>query len=148
MLCVIEYFEGQVSVSLYDNGDIEIIKNKGEKAWRYQNNFWDWLKKKISYDSEEISLVVISNMDEEFSIDKSLKLSKEHYLMKYKDIFHELNNKKGDDGKLYFYPKIDEKEFIDGVDKNSNNSRQKIIVEKGSIADYFMQKTQGYQKED
>ena len=77
MLYLINYVDEEISVSFYGQKSFEILKNKGENRWQYQDNFWNWFKNKISYDNEEISFIIITNS--EFSIDKDIILSKQHY---------------------------------------------------------------------
>jgi len=55
------------NISIYEevDGDIEALKNKGEKEQAYEPKiFWSWWKKKISYDYEEVSFFIVTDREE------------------------------------------------------------------------------------
>ena len=144
MLYVINYLDEEISVSFYGEKSFETLKNKGENRWQYQDNFWNWFKNKISYDNEEISFIIITNS--EFSIDKDILLSKQHYIINNRGILNNILSEIGNN-QIYFYPEIEDEEFINETVEDTIKEVKTKVVPKGTLAEYFIKKTTKY-KED
>ena len=83
---LIRYFDSYISVQEEEvEGEFVSLKKFGEKHFKYDNNFWQWFKKKIGYDNEPLSFDVISDV-EDFTIDSEINvvefnLSKEEIIL-------------------------------------------------------------------
>jgi len=76
---LIKYINNQISTYEILSTDIDIIMYQGEERQKYNHNaFWKWFKRKIEYEDETLSFVVI--YDKELAIDDSIKISTHHHL--------------------------------------------------------------------
>jgi len=76
---LIKYINNQISTYEIISTDIDIMMYQGEEKQKYNHNaFWEWFKRKIEYEDEALSFVMI--YDKELTIDDSIKISTNHHL--------------------------------------------------------------------
>ncbi|MDQ6962435.1 MAG: hypothetical protein Q9M28_07915, partial [Mariprofundaceae bacterium] len=68
---------GDTLVREYEDQTFKVLRNKGETTWKYENDaiFWEWFKKKIEYQDEELVLLVITDR-EDFVLDEHINIAK------------------------------------------------------------------------
>jgi len=72
----IKVFDGMVQV--FDLAQREHIKNNGEQVWLYEKDgFWDFFRKKIAYDGESLSFLILTDQ-QDLPIPTSILLSQKN----------------------------------------------------------------------
>ena len=71
-LYIIKFIKEFISVFDYKRGFY--IKFEGEQTFKFDDNFWEWFKRKIEYDNEILCFVVVTDK-ENFEIDNSIKIA-------------------------------------------------------------------------
>jgi len=149
---LIHLVKNQISVSEYDNGILSTLKNKGEIKSDYnETKFWIWFKKKIEYDNEALSFVVITD-DKEFNIpqDSEITISEVNKISQNQDI--------KDISKGYFilsFPKRDNSSEVIASASPYNEVKAideaKAIIsdnnKSNSLVNAFRKQTKGYRND-
>jgi len=73
---LIIYIKNKIEVSEYiDNKRLEKLRYRAEIKQNYdETEFWKWFKKKIDYDNEELSFIVITD-EKDFNIPQNSKIT-------------------------------------------------------------------------
>ena len=126
-------------ISLYDFSNECFLKKGGESKWCYDETFWDWFIEKITYQNEELSFVIATDIDD-FKIPKSIKIAKNNQIKKdaYKEFIGQF------DFKIYTIPKINYKVNLIHKKKRPNSID---ISEKNVTVKYYKKKTKEYEGE-
>ncbi len=149
----IRYIKNRIEVSKYINNNLETLKYLGETEQEYnKTKFWIWFKKKIEYEDEELSFVVVTD-NKEFNIpqDSGITISAINKISQNQDINKHIRNI----SKGYFilsFPKRDNKLLQKSSDVTASASpfnEVKIIVsnKSNSLANAFRKQTRGYKDE-
>jgi len=120
---VIYLIGGYVSVYRLDDGSMVPLRYEGEERFLYSDDFWKWFKKKIDYNNEELSFVVVS--DVEFEIPGDIVIAKKSSFDKM-PVLREYKNTK-----IFTFPKIEQTE----IKKVLKRDKRKGLV------DFFVDKT-------
>ena len=143
----------------------ELLKDNGNVFKEYDENYWEWWKKKVSYFDEKCDILIIYSDDLE--IDNSLNQGKNKEWNSF-DIIHSLDELKKV-GISLEYDSYDEKnqilrleidgkikEFgvnkkikfsIEEKKKKITKKKEEIIISapKGSLADYYRSQTKSFE---
>ena len=106
----------------------QTLKKEGEKVFEFEPSFWEWFKDKIDYNNEELSFVVITDID--FEIDNSIKISKTSRFETFPKISTYKNSK------ILTFPKLEKK--IKKILKSSNEY---------TVLDIFIEESQKYKNQ-
>ena len=73
---LLKYVNTHISIAEYEDEDDKFIplSKKGEESWHYDSSFWEWFKKKIEYDDEELSFIIVTDK-QDFSIPASSQIT-------------------------------------------------------------------------
>ena len=80
MKFILKIKNGFVEVSECVGDEIEILKREGEKRQIFNSEFWEWFRKKIEYENEEVSFLIKS--DVKVDIPKFFNISKKNLFSK------------------------------------------------------------------
>jgi len=109
MKFIIYFINGKIKI--YDDNRKIYIKFEGEEEFPFFSDFWDWFKKKIEYDNEKISFIIVCDkkitIPNDFNIAKKSAFEKIPTLLSYKNC------------EVLSFPKIVEKIEVKKVEKNS-----------------------------
>ena len=135
MFYLIKLKEHKVSLLEYDNetNSFKVLKKNGEEWQEFKKeSFWQWFKKKISYDNETVSFVVIS--DEELEIDSSINIAKIHFVETHRSIVKSLSKELLSGTKLYFVPMYD-------LEKQNITKKESSPPPNNSLSEYYTNRT-------
>ena len=72
---LIKYINDEISLFENNNGNLEILKNRGESAVSFHhNNFWEWFKTKTVYKDKLLSFIVLTDKDQ-FIVDDIINIA-------------------------------------------------------------------------
>ena len=140
MVYTIRCIKDNITIFSYGDGAFEPLRHKGENSQKFQaDTFWEWFEEKISYDDEAISFIIITDKKEfeipnHFKLDESFKLDKNlrEYINRYIQNYF-----------LLTQPTINITLETPKLDKTTTKKPPQKI-KKGSISEYYLNKTQTY----
>ena len=109
MLYLIKLLNQKISLSEYDSDTKSFLKiTKNGEVWQEFNesSFWKWFKKKLDYENEKLSFVIISDI-KNFTIDSTIELAKTNFIKNKQIISQLLTNEIVANTKFYFIPHVD-----------------------------------------
>jgi hypothetical protein len=114
----IRCFNSYISVKEEEiDGSFVSLKKFGEESFKFEDDFWQWFKKKIDYDNELLSFDVISDI-EDFTIDSEINVA-------------EFN--------------LSKEEIIEKKQLSTNKKHPKTPPKRESLSEYYANKTKLYQ---
>jgi hypothetical protein len=141
MLYLIKYVKNKIALLEYESDmkSFMPMKKNGEVWQEYEEEaFWQWFKKKIEYEGEALSFVIMSE-SEHFSISQTIQLSKRNFIQNRTDIYQLVLNEIASRTQLSFFPPIKQ------TMAKQRKSKKKSPPKKESLSEYYAQKTKRYQ---
>lgn len=145
---MITLIENRIQVSEYLDGDLTILKNRGEKEQNYnESKFWFWFKEKIEYENEKLSFVIVTD-NKEFIIPSftNIKLDEKNNL----DNDNYINNILSSISKgffVLFFPKKDTSTVNNKKKLEKAKEKEDKPISEDVLVDYFRKQTQGFKNE-
>jgi len=143
----IEYINDNIRVAEFIDNQFDILKNMGEESVLYDyDTFWSWWRKKIEYDNQEVSFIIITDK-KEFIIPNDIVISKENSFRK-----QEINklslNRLDSNLKIISIPQKEiDIEFKKDTTKKEIKKDKPIILDTKNLSQYFRKKTREYKNE-
>ena len=138
---VIYSFKENISVYEQISETLEPLKNKGEIEQKYNADlFWSWWKKKVEYQDEELSFIVITD-NKEFSIPDDICIADKNSLSQ--NIINDLLVKLPTNSKVLSFPKIENLKinYVKVEEAKEENIEIPINIASPSLATFFRNKT-------
>jgi len=138
---VIYSFKENISVYEQISETLEPLKNKGEIEQKYNADlFWSWWKKKVEYQDEELSFIVITD-NKEFSIPDDICIADKNSLSQ--NIINDLLLKLPTNSKVLSFPKIENLKINHVKVEESKEEKIEISINiaSPSLATFFRNKT-------
>ncbi len=138
---VIYSFNKKISIYEEIGETLEALKNKGELEQHYDANlFWNWWKKKVGYQDEEISFLVITD-NKEFSISDDIFIAHKNSLSQ--NIINDVLLRVPINSEVITFPKIENLEIDYTKVEDSKEEKVEIVrdIANPSLATFFRKKT-------
>ena len=138
---VIYSFKENISVYEQISETLEPLKNKGEIEQNYNTDlFWSWWKKKVEYQDEELSFIVITD-NKEFSIPNDICIADRNHLSL--NIMNDLLLTLPKNSEVLTFPKIEDLEvnYTKGEEFKQEKVEVSRIIKNPSLATFFRKKT-------
>jgi len=119
---VIYLIDRYISVYRFDDGNMIALRYEGEERFPYSDDFWEWFKKKIDYNNEELSFVVVS--DVEFEISGDIVIAKKSSFDEI-PVLREYKNTK-----IFTFPKIEQTEIKKVIKRDKGKGFVDFFVDK------------------
>jgi len=146
----IQSLNNRVSVSRIINGELEVIKIKGE-LYSPLSEFWSLFKQKIEYEVDELLAFVVLADDENFTIDSDIIIA-EQFVSSPDELEAFIFEKMSGDNHLLTYPKFDVNitKVIANTATKVQASEPELEQELGAdnLQSYFRKKTRKIQREN
>ncbi len=132
----------QENISIYQQIDetLEPLKNKGEIEQTYNADlFWSWWKKKVEYQYEALSFLVVTD-NKEFRIPDDIYIADKNSLSQ--NIINDLLLTLPTNSEVLTFPKIENLEIIDM--KVEETKEEEVVmpnIANPSLATFFRKKT-------
>jgi len=131
------------NISVYEQTDetLEPLKNRGEREQTYNPDlFWSWWKKKIGYEDEALSFLVVTD-NKEFRIPNDISIAETNSLSQ--NIINDLLLTLPVNSEVLTFPKIEELKI--NYTKVEESKEEEVIVPSNianpSLATFFRKKT-------
>ena len=122
--------DNKVAVYLCEDKEIINLRYEGEEFFEFDENFWNWFKKKIDYQGETLSFIILNR--DNFSIPNDVKLKeKNEFCIDEIDLEFD---------EFISFPKIELK-------KTKKLKPLKEVKHKKTIADIYKEETKRYRSE-
>jgi hypothetical protein len=137
---VIYSFKENISVYQQIDETLEPLKNKGEIEQNYNSDlFWTWWKKKVEYQDEALSFLVVTD-NKEFRIPDDIYIADKNSLSQ--NIINDLLLTLPTNSEVLTFPKIENLEIIDM--KVEETKEEEVVmpnIANPSLATFFRKKT-------
>ena len=138
---VIYSFKENISVYQQIDETLEPLKNKGEIEQNYNSDlFWTWWKKKVEYQDEALSFIVVTD-NKEFSLPADICIADKSSLSQ--NIINDLLLRLPVNSEVLTFPKIEDLE-IDYVVVEESKEEEIVVpmdITNPSLATFFRKKT-------
>ena len=138
---VIYSFKENISVYQQIDETLEPLKNRGEIEQNYNADlFWAWWKKKVGYEDEELSFLVVTD-NKEFKIPDDICIANKNGLSQ--NIINDLLLRLPTNSEVLTFPKIENLE-IDYREVEESKEEEIVIpinTANPSLATFFRKKT-------
>jgi len=138
---VIYSFKENISIYQQIDETLEPLKNRGEIEQNYNADlFWAWWKKKIGYEDEKLSFLVVTD-NKAFKIPNDISIADTNGLSQ--NIINDLLEKLPTNSEVITFPKIEELE-IDYREVEESKEEEMVLpinTTNPSLATFFRKKT-------
>jgi hypothetical protein len=138
---VIYSFKENISIYQQIDETLEPLKNKGEIEQNYNPHlFWSWWKKKVEYQDEELSFLVVTD-NKEFRLPDDIGIADKNSLSQ--NIINDLLLKLPSNSEVLTFPKIEDLEVDYTKVEESKDEELEIPMNMAnpSLATFFRKKT-------
>jgi len=137
MLFLLKYVDEKIALMEFENNQFNYIKKNGEEWQPFdKEQFWQWFKKKISYNDEKLSFIIISDTDT-FTIDSTIQLSTTNSIQHKREIASLLTDELIAKTQLYYIPECK-------IATPQKVKKKQPIAKKGTLSEYYTNKTKLY----
>ena len=138
---VIYSFKENISIYQQIDETLEPLKNRGEIEQNYNPDlFWDWWKKKVDYEDEALSFLVVTD-NKEFTLPNDICIAETNSLSQ--NIINDLLLRLPANSEVLTFPKIEELE-IDYREVEESKEEEMVVpinTANPSLASFFRKKT-------
>ncbi len=138
---VIYSFKENISIYQQIDETLEPLKNRGEIEQNYNPDlFWDWWKKKVDYEDEALSFLVVTD-NKEFTLPNDICIAETNSLSQ--NIINDLLLRLPANSEVLTFPKIEELE-IDYREVEASKEEEMVVpinTANPSLASFFRKKT-------